>query len=494
MAQTGFDERYGGTLHLIGEKGGAVTISFEPSSLAYQHAMGTSPASGKRLPRRDVVRFDAAKLLIEIWPIIIYPPRERFLKPRFDQIQSIVFEGYPVRLPKTSEEVADCLEVLPEAFYRRAEFGMGLPVKYKPIIGEIELTTEVTRLVISKTRSAKLEGSTLILAHDQFVEAAEFMQRVVDRHQRRSLQERRAYAHNHLITPLDPATYPEWVPPYTEDTIFESLNVVRQSKLKLSVKDKTSLVEEVSKRVSDLKRAAPEKLFRLHRNIELVNLDTIIERYKALLASPIKAEKRWQKLFDLNPFILSMVFGYPIVSVLREATVAGPKLDGRGAKIADFLMKNPTTSNAALVELKTPQQELLAASPYRGKSDAHPVYPPHPGLSGAVSQILDQRYRLQKDIATHLSNNEGLVLKTYHVDCVVVAGRLPTDSVQTQALDIYRYGLKDVRIVTFDELLVKLESLRELLASDSEPAGRPEESEDVSVDSEEDFEAEDAEE
>jgi hypothetical protein len=246
---------------------------------------------------------------------------------------------------------------------------------------------------------------------------------------------------------------PEEVPPYTEDTIFEALNVVRRSRLKLSDKDKMALVSEVGKRIGDLKRAAPQQLFQLHRDIELVNLDVLIARFKMLLASADKAEKRWQKLFDLNPFILTMIFGYPVVAVLREAGVGLPLLGGSGAKIADFLAKNPTTDNAALIELKTPQSDLLAPRPYRGTEKANPVYPPHVDLSGAVAQVLDQRHRLQKDIATHLSNNRGLTLTTYHVDCVVVVGRLPDDEDRKRSFELYRQGLKDVRVVTFDELL-----------------------------------------
>ena len=89
-------------------------------------------------------------------------------------------------------------------------------------------------------------------------------------------------------------------------------------------------------------------------------------------------------------------------------------------------MKNPRTSNAALVELKTPQQALLASTPYRGNAGSKPVFAPHHALSGAVAQVLDQKFRLQKDIATIVSNNDGLDLKTYHVDCVVVANSPPT--------------------------------------------------------------------
>lgn len=481
MPQSAFDVRYAGVLHLNPIGPGLLAVEFEPSQLAYQHAMGTPPDPLMPMPRHEVVRFDTDRSEIEITPIIVYPPKARFLKPRFDQLKSILFEGYDVSLPPSGARVADALAVLPEGFYRSAEFGLGLPKVLMPFIKQIERLPKVTRLIVSRTRPRALHGPDLVLTHDEVETALSFLQRVADRHQRRSLQERNAYAWNKLVSPLDPVAYPETVPPYSEDTIFEALNVVGTSKLKLSTADKTALVTEVGKRVGDLKRAAPEQLFRLHRDIELVNLDTLIERCKALLALPGKAEKRWQKLFDLNPFILSMVFGYPIVKVLKEASVGMPLLDGSGAKIADFLTRNPTTSNAALVELKTPQAQLLTVGAYRGSANSNPVYPPSAELSGAVAQVLDQRYRLQKDIGAHLSNDRTLDLTTYHVDCVVVAGLTPTHDDQRKAFELYRQGLKDVRIVTFDELLLKLESLREVLAGAPDPEVGPDVEEDDDI-------------
>lgn len=480
MAATGFDFRFAGDLHLQNAGPRQVVVAFEPSEFAFRAAMGSSLLPGQVMPRRTIVEFDAAKGTIVTTPIIIYPPKARFLKARFDRIRTVTFEGVEVDLPGSSSDVEASLSVLPDPFYRKAEQGLGLPKVVMPIIKEIERLAGVKHLVISTLRATALQGDTLVLSWEEFVDAATALQRIAGRHQQRSLDERRAHARNSLVSPLDPVAYPEMVPPYTEDTIFEVLNVVRTSKLKLSTADKSALVKEVGKRVTDLARSAPEKLFRLHRDIELVNLDGLIAAFRRLLDKDVKAETRWQKLFDLNPFILSMVFGYPIVTVLREATVGAPQLSGAGAKVADFLVKNPSSSNAALVELKTPQQALLG-SPYRGKRGVNPVLPPHPQLAGAVSQVLDQRYKLQKDIATILSNNLDVLLRTYHVDCVVVAGRTPTDQEQQQAFEIYRNSLKDVRIVTFDELLLKLTSLRDFLASSPMPQGAPED-DDAEVD------------
>ena len=455
LAQFGFDERFIGTLHIDHPAPMVVRVKFEPSDYAYKNAKG-EPPEHHPLPRIEVVRFDATKNLIETSPIIIYPHPDRFLQSRFEQIRRVSFEGYTIELPESPADVADCLGVLPEPFYRHAERGLGLPKVVMPLIKEVERIDGVRQLLISKVQPTALQGNTFVLAHEDFEKAVTFMVRVADRHQRRSLQEREAYARNSLVSPLDPITYPERVPPYTEDSISEVLRVVQTSKLKFSEADKAALVTEVRKRVADYSRENPEQVFRLHRDIELVNLDTLIAKFRHLLMTKSKVERQWQKLFDLNPFILSMVFGYPIVVVLREASVGMPQLDNRGAKIADFLVKNPRTSNAALVELKTPQQALLASTPYRGNAGSKPVFAPHHALSGAVAQVLDQKFRLQKDIATIVSNNDGLDLKTYHVDCVVVAGLTPDDADQRQSLEMYRNSLKDVRIVTFDELLMKI--------------------------------------
>ncbi|UUZ73239.1 DUF4263 domain-containing protein [Polaromonas sp. P1(28)-8] len=45
------------------------------------------------------------------------------------------------------------------------------------------------------------------------------------------------------------------------------------------------------------------------------------------------------------------------------------------------------------------------------------------------------------------------------IKCVVVAGRMPTDSRKLRSFEVFRNACKDVDIVTFDELLAKLEFL-----------------------------------
>ncbi len=53
-------------------------------------------------------------------------------------------------------------------------------------------------------------------------------------------------------------------------------------------------------------------------------------------------------------------------------------------------------------------------------------------------------------------NNLAKEAGTAHaVDCVVVAGRKPIDAERLASFEMYRTSLKDVRIYTFDEVLLK---------------------------------------
>ena len=61
------------------------------------------------------------------------------------------------------------------------------------------------------------------------------------------------------------------------------------------------------------------------------------------------------------------------------------------------------------------------------------------------------------------------------MDCVVVAGRKPLDAERLASFEMYGTSFKDVRIYTFDEVLLKLRALRDYLApppSQSTPWGR----------------------
>lgn len=87
-------------------------------------------------------------------------------------------------------------------------------------------------------------------------------------------------------------------------------------------------------------------------------------------------------------------------------------------------------------------------------------------MIGAVTQVLDQRLKLVTGIMAAHYNNRDLELEVSAVECVVVAGITPTEKDYISSLELVRNQFKDVRIITFDEMLERLQLLRELLSGE----------------------------
>jgi Domain of unknown function (DUF4263) len=164
-----------------------------------------------------------------------------------------------------------------------------------------------------------------------------------------------------------------------------------------------------------------------------------------------------QKLFVDNPFILSLAFAFPVVVFHEQVSVGGGKFSGKGQKITDFIMANALTNNLALIELKTPSTKLLGHV-YRSS-----VYPPSQELTAAITQILDQRYRIQSELAQLKDNSRRHDIERFSVECVVIAGTMPVETEERKCFEMFRGTLHGVSVVTFDELLGKLQDLHRLL-------------------------------
>jgi hypothetical protein len=148
-----------------------------------------------------------------------------------------------------------------------------------------------------------------------------------------------------------------------------------------------------------------------------------------------------------------MLFGYPIVVGRDQAHVGGIGLDGSGDTIVDFLVANQSTRSLALVEIKKPGTPLTGGEFRAGRLK------PSGDLNSAVIQVIDQRYEL---LVNYKDRARGVGM-VHAVDCLVVAGRTPSDPAQLASFEVYRTSLRDVRILTFDEVLLKLRALRDYL-------------------------------
>lgn len=169
-------------------------------------------------------------------------------------------------------------------------------------------------------------------------------------------------------------------------------------------------------------------------------------------------EEFWQLTFSENSFVLSQVFAAPIVYIQDKAFVGGTRVDGKGGKFVDYLATVESSSEAVLVEIKRPVTKLLGSKYRKG------VFRPSADLTGAIVQVRDYRAQL---IENHKHLGEKVTKGVAPLDprCVVIAGDGSTQlntAERRRSFELFRSGLKDVEVVTYDELFRKVEVLAQL--------------------------------
>lgn len=169
-------------------------------------------------------------------------------------------------------------------------------------------------------------------------------------------------------------------------------------------------------------------------------------------------EAFWQEFFSDNPWIISQVFTSPVVIMEDQAYVGGKGVDNTGGKIVDFIYRNKLTDNIALIEIKTPKTKLIDGKYRQG------IYTVSRELSGAVSQMLSYKDSIQKEFYV-LSNKSGTRFCSFNSRCALVVGNTKSldDKDKKASFELFRAELKDVDIITFDELFAKTDLLLQLL-------------------------------
>lgn len=449
---------FGEARFVVSCKGQRATIAIRaPDALvrgvAAQYHDGEQPE-----PRTSLV-MDFEAQTISIFPQLIYFS-DRLYGQKYRNIREI-----QIPLPEHSEMpaehfgVADIMQNIPNGFIKDPSFGLGMVKEMRPLIHSIEKVKGVTRLIIAEQEATRVQGSDFYLDFGEYVTLRSGMNKIARTHQAESLVERELMAHNASIHKAQPDQHQFQERPYKPGTVFKLLGGSKSSVVTLRGKDRVGLLNAVTANAEAIAARDPEEFVQLQKDIEVVSLDRLITSFDAHMRRN-SIESAWQRLLELNPFLLSMLFGQPIVILRPSASVGGQKIGGGGTKITDFLAANTLTHNAALVEIKRPKTPLLA-SEYRGG-----VHPPSRDLMGSVTQVLDQRLKLLTNIAQTRYNSKINDLDVSAVECVVVAGRTPEGDELISSFELIRSQFKDVRVITFDELLERIKLLRELLTGE----------------------------
>ncbi len=165
-------------------------------------------------------------------------------------------------------------------------------------------------------------------------------------------------------------------------------------------------------------------------------------------------ESFWQQFFKDHSWVLARLFSHPFVLIQDQAYVGGKTITNQGGSLADFLFANPVSGNVLIVEIKSPKTKLLARQ-YRNR-----VYPISEELAGAVTQVLTNRRTLIEEYRFRREKEQPW--EAFSPKCLVLAGSMKSEGLaesQRSSFELFRNQLRDLDIVSFDELAAQIDSL-----------------------------------
>lgn len=353
---------------------------------------------------------------------------------------------------------------LPKAFSSTYHFGLGLKPRYSRLLDGIDANANCNTVRFTKPHDGNdaIEG-----AHDGVfcvsMKRLEDFVRAVERNRARAqtATTRVLIAEAHNAT-ADLLGLDHVEPKWGRHPVIRALTEETSTGYVTTPDQRSTLVEAVREAAPEVAREAPQAMYSLRRDVELVSLEALVARFAHDLEGGHSSdEPHWQEFFDTNSFALQLLFSTPTVKRLAQAHVRSEDPAGGGSRIADFLCANAATKTAVVVEIKTPATKLIRTSqPYRGKGKSA-VYAPHHELSGAVAQVQSQMASVSTSDFNPLRDERTDDLNVHDdVRGALIVGRYAALDAQQQLSFVrYRAGLSNVSIVCYDELLERLHAL-----------------------------------
>lgn len=188
----------------------------------------------------------------------------------------------------------------------------------------------------------------------------------------------------------------------------------------------------------------------LNGNVTLQNLKNIRDDMEANLESGGEIEY-WHPFLKKYNWILSQLFVAPYILFQDEFYVGGKRYDRKGEVRSDFGVKNIKTGNCAIIEIKDATKPLI--STYRQNE-----YRISGELAGGISQILKQKDLLYKEYwDTSIDENHIPMYSANNIKSILIIGQTPQGTAEKETFESFRNELKGIEIITFDELLGKIE-------------------------------------
>ena len=188
-----------------------------------------------------------------------------------------------------------------------------------------------------------------------------------------------------------------------------------------------------------------------------------IKKFDVAIAAYYNDEAYWQTFFEAYPWMLQSAFSAAVFMLRGEAYLGGKMpvgRQGKGGVATDFLFADDSTKSFAVVEIKTPDAQLVGLR-YRGKDDTgydNEIYAMHTDLSGGVVQVRNQITVAIEYFQSVLGPGYEHKLNRVHPKGVLLigstAGLTPREK---DSFDQFRHALHSLTVLTFDELLKRLQ-------------------------------------
>jgi hypothetical protein len=171
------------------------------------------------------------------------------------------------------------------------------------------------------------------------------------------------------------------------------------------------------------------------------------------------AEEYWQQLLQDHPRLFAPTIPGGAFTISSKCYVGGKSLANAGGSVLDFLAQR--NGDVSLIEIKSPSSRLLGGR-YRTN-----VRTPSIELTGALVQALHYRLTLLKNLQSLQGDEPHLF--AHNPSVVILIGdteREFKERVDWQSFELFRSALRDVVVLTYDELFSRVSDIAAMLRGD----------------------------
>lgn len=360
---------------------------------------------------------------------------------KYKNISQIEFHGYNGKIPT--------------GLIKSFKKGYGFTKVLKVFANYLDNDLKIKKIVFVKVDDNSVDLTSKVITFNESTFSS--INKTFNDLAKKSTQEQELESRTFLHT-LFPKSITKPVTKYVSNALSTTLANWGNSIDEFSTKDKEVIKELFEKLSLNTNFLDPSKLSTTKQYIDNKILTDAIQEYSDLLNSTAtipRLEKEWQGYLKRNSWIFSSIFAQPIILFKDEAYVGGKDINNQNGKFSDYLMKNKLSDNVTFMEIKTHKTDLLNSKPYRGTD----VFSVTEELSGCINQVLNQRDNFQKEF-DHLKRKSKEDFETINSKCIVIIGRLDSLTTdQKHSFELFRNNCRDVEIVTFDELQLKIQNI-----------------------------------